>query len=49
MKHMNLSGGDFVPHKVYVNLYIFCMLMLNEIDGKIDNVGIVTVDNGGLQ
>jgi hypothetical protein len=36
------------PHKVEVNLDMFCALVLNEVGGEVDDADIVTVDEGAL-
>jgi hypothetical protein len=48
MEDTNSPSCDFVPHKMQVDLNMFCALMLNRIGREIDNTYVVAVYERGL-
>jgi hypothetical protein len=43
-----ITDGHTFPHKVEVDLNMLHALMLNGIGGEVDNIDVVTVDEGAL-
>jgi hypothetical protein len=45
----DITNGHMFPHKVEVNLDMFCALVLNGVGGEVDGVDVVAVDEGALR
>jgi hypothetical protein len=48
VQDVNITDVHVFPHKVEVDLDMFCVLVLNGVGGKVDGTDVVTVDNGAL-
>jgi hypothetical protein len=50
MKDTNFAKGDLLTNKIYVNLNVFGLSMLNWIRGHVDGGHVLTVDKcGGME
>lgn len=45
MEYADLTNGDHLTDKMEVALYMFGVLMLNEVGGEVHDTNGVTVDN----
>jgi hypothetical protein len=45
----DITDGHMFPHKVEVDLDIFCALVLNGVGGEVDGGDIIAVDEGALR
>jgi hypothetical protein len=48
VQDVNITDVHVFPHKVEVNLDMFCVLVLNGVGGKVDGTDVIAVDNGAL-
>jgi hypothetical protein len=48
VQDVDITDGHTFPHKVEVNLDMLRVLVLNGVDGQVDDADIVTVDEGAL-
>jgi hypothetical protein len=46
MQDVDITDGHAFPHKVEVDLDMFCALVLNGVGGEVDGADIITVDEG---
>jgi hypothetical protein len=45
---MDITDGHAFPHKVEVGLDMLHALVLNGVDGEVDNIDVITVDEDAL-
>jgi hypothetical protein len=43
----NVTGGDTLANEVQADLHVLRALMLHEIDGEVDRINVIAVDEGG--
>jgi hypothetical protein len=48
VQDMDITNGHAFPHKVEVDFDMLHALVLNGVDGEVDDANIVTVDGGAL-